>query len=130
MAHHEKIVQSVKLSIGYLEASILALDKKDEDSFADSLWRSAEELEYVLFLFSLEFQDQNVRSKWKSMFDIKKGDAGSSLKAAKRLLNESRKSMIDECWLEAYKSAYVARHYLLKLQEDLAKKKREAFKKK
>lgn len=130
MLHYEKIVQSIKLSIAYLEASISGLNHKDEDCFAASLWRSAEELEYALFLFSMKFQDEGNRHEWKPKSAIKKGQSGQLLEAAKQLLDESWKAMIDESWLTAYKSAYVARCYLLRLQEDLAKKKREAIKKK
>jgi hypothetical protein len=130
MLRYEKIMQSIELSIAYLEASISALDKKDVDCFADSLWRSAEELEYALFLFSMKFQDESDMSKWKPKSGIKKGESGRLLEAAKQLLDESGKAMVDESWLDAYKSAYVARCYLLLLQEDLAKKRREAIKKK
>jgi len=130
MLHYEKIMQSIKLSITYLEASISALNQKDGDCFAHNLWRSAEELEYALFLFSMKFQDESDTFKWKPKSGINKRGSGLTLEAAKELLNESRKSMTNGNWLDAYKSAYIARYYLLELQEDLAKKKRETIKKK
>jgi hypothetical protein len=46
------------------------------------------------------------------------------------LLNEAERFFVNERLLDAYKSAYAARHYILKAQEDLAKKKREILKKK
>jgi hypothetical protein len=46
------------------------------------------------------------------------------------LLNEAERFVVNERLLDAYKSAYIARHYILKVQEDLAKKKREMLKKK
>ena len=130
MLRREKIVQSIKLSIAYLETSISGLTQKDENRVADSLWRSAEELEYALFLFSMNFQGESETSKWKPKSGIKKSEYGQLLEAAKRLLHESGKAMIDESWLDAYKSAYIARCYLLALQEGLAKKSRDSVKKK
>ena len=63
MLRREKIVQSIKLSIAYPEVSISGLNQKDENRVADSLWRSAEELEYALFLFSMNFQGESETSK-------------------------------------------------------------------
>jgi hypothetical protein len=128
MAVKEKISQSLKSATTHLENSILALNKKDEDSFADSLWHVAAELEYTLFLFSITFQNEKDTSNWKPNPEPKI-EAGSTLMDAQNLLKEAEK-FVNEKLLDAYKSAYVARHYILKVQEDLSRKKRKMLRKK
>jgi len=129
MAAKEKISKGLKSATTHLENSILALNKKDEDSFADSLWHVAAELEYTLFLFSITFQNEEDLSKWKPNPEPKI-ETGSTLMGAQNLLKEAEKFVMNERLLDAYKSAYVARHYVLRVQEDLAKKKRKMLKKK
>jgi hypothetical protein len=128
MAVKEKISQSLKSATTHLENSILALNKKDEDSFADSLWHVAAELEYTLFLFSITFQNEKDTSNWKPNPEPKI-EAGSTLMDAQNLLKEAEK-FVNEKLLDAYKSAYIARHYILKVQEDLSRKKRKMLRKK
>ncbi len=130
MAANEKILKSLKSATTHLENSMLALNKKDENAFADSLWHVGAELEYALFLFSLTFQNESNLPKWKSNPEQKSTEAGPILAKVQNLLDEAEKHIINGKSLDAYKSAYVARHHVLKVQEELAKKKREAFKKK
>jgi len=130
MTANEKILKALKTATTYLEDSILALNKKNENSFADSLWHVAAELEYALFLFSITFQNESSISKWKPNPELKKVEAGPILVEVQNLLNEAERYMANEKLLESYKNAYIARHYILKVQEDLTKKKREALKKK
>ncbi|MCL6578606.1 MAG: hypothetical protein K6T73_04370 [Candidatus Bathyarchaeota archaeon] len=130
MAANDKISKALKAAMTYLGNSVSAWKKKEENLFADNLWHAAAELEYVLFLFSLMFQNEDETAKWKPNPDLKKMETGTLLTEAQRLLKDAEKHMTDKKLLGSYKSAYVARHYLLKAQEDLAKKKREALKKK
>jgi len=129
MAINEKISKSLKSATTHLENAILALNKKDEDSFADSLWHVAAELEYTLFLFSITFQNEKDLSKWKPNPEPKI-ETSSTLMEVQNLLNEAEKFIMNEKLLDAYKSAYDARHYVLKAQEDLTRKKRKMLKKK
>jgi hypothetical protein len=128
MAINEKILKGLKSATTHLENSILASSKKDEDSFAGSLWHVAAELEYTLFLFSITFQNESDLSKWKPDLEHKT-EAGSMLMNVQNLLNEAEKFVANEKLLDAYKSAHIARHYVLKVQEDLAKKKRQTLRK-
>jgi hypothetical protein len=130
MTANEEILGSLKTAITHLKNSILALDKKDEGSFADSLWHVAAELEFALFLFSMKFQDESSVSKLKPNPELKKVETGSLLLDVQNLLNEAEKCLRNQKLLDSYKNAHMARHYVLKVQEDLAKKKREALKKK
>jgi hypothetical protein len=130
MTADEKISESLKTAITHLKNSILALDKKDEGSFADNIWHVAAELEFALFLFSMKFQDESSVSKLKPNPELKKAETGSLLLDVQKLLNEAEKCLRNQKLLDSYRNAYVARHYVLRVQEDLAKKKREALKKK
>jgi hypothetical protein len=129
MAINEKILRGLKSVTTHLENSMLALNKKDEDSFAGSLWHVAAELEYTLFLFSIAFQNERDLSKWKPNPEPKI-ETVSMLINVQNLLNEAEKFVVNAKLLDAYKNAYIARHYILKVQEDLAKKKRQMLKKK
>lgn len=130
MTANDKISKSLKSTITYLENSIVALDKKDENLFANNIWQVAAELEYMLFLFSMKFQDEIDQLKWKPNPELKKAETGPMLVEVQNLLNEAEKCMENEKSVDAYKNGYIARHYVLKVQESLAKKKREALKKK
>jgi hypothetical protein len=130
MTANEKMLKALKTAKTHLENSMLALNKKDEGSFDKSLWDAAAELEYALFLISITFQNESNTSKWKPNPDLKKIETGSILVEAENLLREAEESIANEKLQDAYRSAYIARHYLLKVQENLAKKKREALKNK
>lgn len=130
MAADEKILKALKSAITYLGNSMLAIDKKEDNSLADSVWHVAAELEYALFLFSITVQNEIDKSKWKVNPKLKKVEVGPTLVTVQDLLNEAEKCMTSEKLSDAYKSAYIARHYVLKVQKDFAKKKREALKKK
>jgi len=129
MAINEKISKALKSATTHLENSILASNKKDENSFADNIWHVAAELEYTLFLFSITFQNERDLSRWKPNLELK-NETGLMLMDVQNLLNETEKSVVNEKLLDAYKSAYIARHYVLKVQEDLAKKKRKMLRQK
>jgi len=129
MAINEKISKALKSATTHLENSILASNKKDENSFADNIWHVAAELEYTLFLFSITFQNERDLSRWKPNLELK-NETGLMSMDVQNLLNETEKSVVNEKLLDAYKSAYIARHYVLKVQEDLAKKKRKMLRQK
>jgi len=131
MADNEKISKALKSAMTHLDNSMLAIDKKEGDSLLeDSVWHVAAELEYALFLFSITVQNEIDKSKWKLNPKLKKVEVGPTLVTVQDLLNEAEKCMTSEKLSDAYKSTYIARHYVLKVQKDFAKKKREALKKK
>jgi hypothetical protein len=130
MIIYEKVSKALRSATTHLENLIAALNKKDENSLADSLWHVAAELEYALFLFSIKRPNETNMQSLKRNFELKKIGTGSVLAEVKNLLNKAEGLVANEELLDAYKSVYVARHYVFKIQEDLAKKKREMFKKK
>jgi len=130
MTTNRKMRKALKSAVTYLDSSIVAMDKKDDNLLADSVWHAAAELEYALFLFSMTIQNEIDKSKWKLNPKLKKVEVGPMLVTVQDLLNEAEKCVKNEKLLDAYKSAYIARNYMLKIQKDFAKKKREALKKK
>jgi hypothetical protein len=58
MSVTKKISKSLQTAIAHLKNSTNALDKGDENSFADGVWHLAAELEYILFLFSVTIQHE------------------------------------------------------------------------
>ena len=130
MTTNKKMLKSLKSAVNYLDNSMLAMDKKDDNLLADSVWHLAAELEYALFLFSITVQNEIDKSKWKLNTKLKKVEVGPTLVTVQDLLIEAEKCVKNKKLLDAYKSAYIARNYILKVQKDFAKKKREALKKK
>lgn len=130
MTTEDKILKSLESAMIYLENSKLAVNKKDESALADDVWHVAAELEYTLFLFSITVQDENDKSKWKVNPKSKKLEVSPTLITVRDLLGKAETSIKNKKLLDAYKRAYVARHHILRLQKDFAKKKREALKKK
>jgi len=130
MTANEKILTALKSTITYLDNSMLAVGKKDENQLEYSVWHVAAELEYALFLFSITVQDEIDTSKWKLNPKLKKVEVGPTLVTVQDLLNEAEESLRGEKLLDAYKNISIARHYILKIQKDFTKKKREALKKK
>jgi hypothetical protein len=130
LATNEKILKALKSAAEYLENSMAALSKKEEGEFADNLWHVAAELEYATFLFSIEFGDESDLSRWRPKPEPGEMEAAQVLVKVQDLIKEAEGHLQNGRLREAYRGAYVARHYTLGVQEDFAKKKREALRKK
>ena len=128
MGANEKILLALKSAATYLENSIRALAKKDENSLTANVWHVAAELEYALFMFSIAFEEEADKLKLRSNPRLKKVEVDSALVTVQQLLKAVFKHMKEKNLLEAYKEANIARHYMLKVQRDFARKKREALK--
>jgi hypothetical protein len=129
MAYDMEIVQSLDSSMSYVKESFRISGTAPLNEFDVCVWHAAAELEYALFLFSLKIQDENVTKGWKPNRSRRKDDAATLLKAAQEVLSRSQESVCAEEWLKAYRDAFGARHLLLWVQKDLAKKRRGSFKK-
>jgi hypothetical protein len=130
MSVSEKISKSIQTVMAHFGNLTEALSKGDENFLANSLWHLAAELEYMLFLFSIAISGESESAKWKPNPEVKSMEIKSILTNVRNLLNDAEKFFAQGNLQEAYRSAYAARHYALKIQENLAKKKREAFKRK
>lgn len=131
MAVNEKLLKALESAACHLEGAITAFEKREENSFADAIWHVAAELEYALFLFSLKLKDEDYdRAKMKPNPEALKIEAGKILEKIMELLDKARAGLKEGRLIEAYKNAYAARHYVFKIQEEQARKKREASRRK
>lgn len=128
MSMNNKILTAITSALNHLESSIRALNNKDEDSFAKSIWHVVAELEYAIFLFSISLQNGAV-SKPKADPDLKNAETNHVLTDVNQFLRNAEMFVKDGKFLEAYENVRNARNYVLKVQEMLSKRKREAFKK-
>jgi hypothetical protein len=128
MKTEEKIVKALEAAVNHLKNAMNALNVEDEKSFDGATWHAAAELEYALFLFSIVLKDAGQTQKLKLNPESKGVNLGAILVQTQDFLSKAEMCMTDKNMLEAYKNAYVARHHLLKVQEELAKRKRMASK--
>ncbi|MGB9740278.1 MAG: hypothetical protein ACP5IM_02660 [Candidatus Bathyarchaeia archaeon] len=128
MSIDSKILTAITTALNNLEDAINALNK-DEDLFAKKVWHVVAELEYALFLFSITLQNDTV-PKAKADPDLKKTEISQVLIGANEFLRDAETLVKGGKFLEAYENVRSARNYVLKVQEELSKKKREASKKK
>ncbi|MEM3055580.1 MAG: hypothetical protein QXM52_07755, partial [Candidatus Bathyarchaeia archaeon] len=61
--------------------------------------------------------------------EVRKLGANEMLTMVRELLDESKKALVSNELMGAYRCAYMARHYVFRIQEDFARKKREVSKK-
>lgn len=130
MIANDKILKALESALNYLKLSTSALKNIDENAFSNSFWHVAAELEYALFLFSLAVDNKRDSLKVKPNPESKNLQLDSIMAEVENLLEEAKKLTSSGNLLDAYKSAYMARHRVFKVQEILAKKKREILKKK
>lgn len=127
MDFDEKILDGLKKAANYLQTSMEVLDRNDK-LFSSNIWHIGAELEYILFLFSLKL-DEIESFKWKQNPELVK-DVKPVLIDINDLLEKAQKFVENNMLYDAYRNVYIARHYVFKIQADIAKKKREALKKK
>ena len=120
----EKLTGAVASAMGYLENSMKLMSKGKDEDVSTLVWRAAADLEYALFLFSIMNQNESQSSSWKLGLRFKEFEAESVLASARDLL-EAGESKIEAGELrEAHKEVWMARGYLLKLQEFFEKRRR------
>jgi len=127
MEYQPKIVEAIKSAINHLENSMKALVNGDENRVSDSVWRAAADLEYANFLFAI-MQDSSESRSWKLDLRSKQVEIGPLLMSAQDLLKEAESSLGISELQEVYKKTWMARGYLLKVQEILEKKRKKGEK--
>ena len=127
MKHQQEIAEAVKSAINHLESSMKALVNRDKSRVADSVWRAAADLEYANFLFSI-MQDESKRRSWKLDLRSKQVEIGPLLVSAQDLLREAESGLSLSELHEVYKKTWMARGYLLKVQEILEKRQKKGEK--
>jgi hypothetical protein len=119
----EKLTKAIKSATGYLEDSTKTSSRKDDD-VSGLVWRAAAELEYALFLFSVMHQGETEGSSWKLRLRSKDVELNPVLASAKDLLGEAESELEAGALLEAHEKTWMARGYLLKLQQFFEKERR------
>jgi len=119
----QKISKTVTTALAYLEDAIDQQAKGNEKEVMQLSWRAASDLEYVLFLFSLESPEETRSSSWK-LPPIKQPKIDSLLIAVQDLLKEATKSLEADDLKEAHKKMWKARGQLLKIHDFFEKKQR------
>ena len=120
----EKLTGAITSAMGYLEDSMKVVPKGNDEDVSGLVWRAAADLEYTLFLFSIMHQDESESSSWKLGLHSKDIEIDSVLASTRDLLKEAKSSMKAGELREAHKKAWMARGYLLKLQEFFEKRRK------
>jgi len=128
MEQQKNITEALTSAISHLENTMKALVNKDENKVMTSVWKSAADLEYANFLFSIPREKQKNHS-WKLDLRSKQVEIEPLLVSAQDLIKEA-KSKLDTNGLEAYKKTWMARGYLLKVSDILQKAQKKSESKK
>ncbi len=126
----DKIESALSTALKHLENSLRILSNNgDETAISDSLWAASAETEYAVFLLALGQEDKTEIYSWKQISSAKqKIDFKLALTTAQELLKKAKAYVDTENLRESHKEAWTARNLLLKAQELVEKKRREAKK--
>jgi len=124
MTLKEKITKAVQSAMKYLEDSRKSITQNNEDELMKHVWKASAELEYALFLFSVLQQNEDQRHSWKVNLESKQLEVTPVITSTQELLRETKTSFENGNLLEAHKKTWIARGYLLKVQEFLEKKRK------
>ncbi|MFQ6065328.1 MAG: hypothetical protein ACE5L6_07615 [Candidatus Bathyarchaeia archaeon] len=119
----KKLTTAITSAMNHLEASMNVGSKVDDVSRL--VWRAAADLEYALFLFSIISQDESESSSWKIDLRSKEVEIKSVSRSAMERLQRAQSKIKDGKLREAHKETWMARGYLLKLQEFFEKRRRK-----
>lgn len=119
----EKLTRAITSAMGCLEDSMKAVSQGNDD-VNSLIWRAAADLEYALFLFSIMHQDESESSSWKQGLHSKEVEIESVLKSAMDMLQKAESSIKTGELRDAHKKTWMARGYLLRLQEFFEKRRK------
>lgn len=126
----DKIKSALSTALKHLENSLKILSNNgDETAISDSLWAASAETEYAVFLLALGQEDKTEIYSWKQISSAKqKMDFKLALATTQELLKKAKAYVDTENLRESHKEAWTARNLLLKAQELVEKKRKEAKK--
>lgn len=125
----EKIESALSAALRHLEDVMAALSNNDEHAFSDSLWSASVETEYAVFLLSLKLENKAKDASWKHSSSTKQlTKFKPALNTALKLLRNAKTGLERGRIKKSHEEAWTARNLLLKAQELLEKKRREAKK--
>jgi len=124
MALEEKITRAVQTAQEHLENSKKSITENNENALVSHVWKASAELEYALFLFSILRRSENQSHPWKIDLESKQLEVAPVITSTQELLREAKTSFENGDLLEAHKKTWIARGYLLKVQEFFDKKRK------
>jgi len=124
MALKEKITKAVQAAQEHLENSKKSITENNESELVGHVWKASAELEYALFLFFILRQSENQGHPWKVDLESKQLEVAPVITSTQELLREAKTSFENSDLLEAHKKTWIARGYLLKVQEFFEKKRK------
>ena len=121
MTLETKITKAVLSAIKHLENSRRSITEDNENLLANQVWKASAEVEYALFLFSILRQNEQSHS-WKVDLKSKELEVAAVITSTQELLQKAKTSFENGDLLDAHKKIWMARGYLLKVQNILEKK--------
>lgn len=122
--NREKILNTIKSAIGYLENSLELLAKGKEEETFDGLWQASSNVEYCLFLLSLLHSEEPKGFTAKQSSSSKQMEVQPALASALDTLKKAKSSIENDNLMEAQEKAWEARNYLFRVQEIFEKKRK------
>ena len=122
MALENKITKAVLSAMKHLGNSKTLIAENSQDALANQIWKASAELEYALFLFSILRKNED--HSWKVDLKSKKLEIAPAIASTEELLEKAKINFENGNFLEAYKKMWIARGYLLKVQNVLEKKRK------
>lgn len=129
--HRDKIQAALSKALTRLDEAINAMTTGDSDekALADSLWTASAETEYAVFLLTLMKGDRTESAPSKCTSLTKQPiELDIALANARNLLQDAGTRVEEGSSERAYETAWSARNLLLKVQEQLEKKRKETKK--
>ena len=120
----EKLTRAITSARSHLEDSMKVVSKGNGEDVSSIVWRAAADLEYALFLFSIMREDESRSSSWKLGLRSKDVEVDSVLASTRDLLEEAESKIEAGELREAHQKTWMARGYLLKLQEFFEKRRK------
>jgi len=128
--HRDKIETALSIALKHLEDSMRALSSNNgETTVSDSLWSASAETEYAVFLLSLMLGNRAENASWKHGSSSKQSiESEPALTSALELLKNAKANVEEGNFEKGYEETWTVRNLLLKAQELLEKKRKEAKK--
>ena len=124
MTLEKKITKAVLSAMKHLENSRKSITENNENVLANHVWKASAEVEYALFLFSILQQNEHQNHSWKVDLKSKQLEVAPVIMSTQELLKKAKISFENGDLLEAHKKIWIARGYLLKVQNFLEKKRK------
>ena len=118
----EKIIEVFNTAIAYLRNSMEGVVEKDENKIINFVWLASSNLEYALFCFLLNYQEETNLLSLNGITNSKQILGESLLASAERLLKEARADLHIDKYNEAHKKMLISQKYLFKFRNQFYNK--------